>query len=275
MKLFGLIISLQREMSRTPAGLNADNCIIGNVLYILKREIEIKLNECIFLFISVPELRWPWVHVFERPLYPSALGLWSVQWLWRLQWWERMWWAKSLVSFQIIDWRENSKPQCELSSSSWEVSFENDEENLSNNSVWQSFQSYHNIFLWILDSNSRDCYPGEWGCPGSTVCITMDKVCDGKPDCPEGTDETNSTAQQTCGRLHKWMGEIQKNTHNKQMKLHRMLLWIATFSVFAIISTVKIPWLDRTTKTILPKWDLVTWTFHICNTFTSAWVQGF
>ncbi|TNN03863.1 hypothetical protein fugu_000892 [Takifugu bimaculatus] len=49
------------------------------------------------------------------------------------------------------------------------------------------------------DSNSRDCYPGEWGCPGSTVCITLDKVCDGKPDCPEGTDETNSTAQQTCG----------------------------------------------------------------------------
>uniref|UniRef100_A0A4W6E5T0 Low density lipoprotein receptor-related protein 2b n=1 Tax=Lates calcarifer TaxID=8187 RepID=A0A4W6E5T0_LATCA len=48
------------------------------------------------------------------------------------------------------------------------------------------------------DSNSRDCYPGEWGCPGSTVCIAMGKVCDGKPDCPGGTDETNSTAQQTC-----------------------------------------------------------------------------
>ncbi|TDG98033.1 hypothetical protein EPR50_G00214030 [Perca flavescens] len=48
------------------------------------------------------------------------------------------------------------------------------------------------------DSNSRDCYPGEWGCPGSSVCIQVGKVCDGKTDCPGGTDETNSTAQQTC-----------------------------------------------------------------------------
>ncbi|TMS22544.1 Low-density lipoprotein receptor-related protein 2 [Larimichthys crocea] len=48
------------------------------------------------------------------------------------------------------------------------------------------------------DSNSRDCYPGEWGCPGSTLCIPLAKVCDGKPDCPGGRDETNSTAQQTC-----------------------------------------------------------------------------
>uniref|UniRef100_A0A3Q1GM27 Thrombomodulin n=1 Tax=Acanthochromis polyacanthus TaxID=80966 RepID=A0A3Q1GM27_9TELE len=52
------------------------------------------------------------------------------------------------------------------------------------------------------DSNSRDCYPGEWGCPGSTVCIPVGKVCDGTPDCPGGTDETNSTAGQTCG-LHR------------------------------------------------------------------------
>uniref|UniRef100_A0A8C6P698 Low density lipoprotein receptor-related protein 2b n=1 Tax=Nothobranchius furzeri TaxID=105023 RepID=A0A8C6P698_NOTFU len=48
------------------------------------------------------------------------------------------------------------------------------------------------------DSNSRDCYPGEWGCPDSTVCIPVGKVCDGKPDCPGGTDETNSTTHQTC-----------------------------------------------------------------------------
>uniref|UniRef100_A0A665WHY5 Low density lipoprotein receptor-related protein 2b n=1 Tax=Echeneis naucrates TaxID=173247 RepID=A0A665WHY5_ECHNA len=50
------------------------------------------------------------------------------------------------------------------------------------------------------DSNSRDCYPGEWGCPGSTVCIPVGKVCDDKPDCPGGTDETNSTAQKTCSK---------------------------------------------------------------------------
>lgn len=67
--------------------------------------------------------------------------------------------------------------------------------------MWQYFQFFNIItFLWILDSNSRGCYPGEWGCPGSTVCIAVGKVCDGKPDCPEGTDETNSTAQQTCSK---------------------------------------------------------------------------
>uniref|UniRef100_A0A8C7GPZ6 Low-density lipoprotein receptor-related protein 2 n=1 Tax=Oncorhynchus kisutch TaxID=8019 RepID=A0A8C7GPZ6_ONCKI len=48
------------------------------------------------------------------------------------------------------------------------------------------------------DSNSRDCYSGEWPCPGSSVCVPVGKVCDGKPDCPRGTDETNTTAQQTC-----------------------------------------------------------------------------
>ncbi|XP_015230707.1 PREDICTED: low-density lipoprotein receptor-related protein 2-like [Cyprinodon variegatus] len=49
------------------------------------------------------------------------------------------------------------------------------------------------------DSDSRDCYPGEWGCPGSTACIPFNQVCDGQPDCPGGTDETNTTAEQTCG----------------------------------------------------------------------------
>uniref|UniRef100_A0A3B4ZUY4 Low-density lipoprotein receptor-related protein 2-like n=1 Tax=Stegastes partitus TaxID=144197 RepID=A0A3B4ZUY4_9TELE len=48
------------------------------------------------------------------------------------------------------------------------------------------------------DSNSRDCYPGEWGCPDSMACIPVGKVCDGTPDCPGGTDETNSTTAQTC-----------------------------------------------------------------------------
>ncbi|XP_054913786.1 low-density lipoprotein receptor-related protein 2 isoform X1 [Poeciliopsis prolifica] len=49
------------------------------------------------------------------------------------------------------------------------------------------------------DSDSRNCYPGEWGCPGSTACIPVGNVCDGKPDCPGATDETNTTALQTCG----------------------------------------------------------------------------
>ncbi|KAK0146054.1 Low-density lipoprotein receptor-related protein 2 [Merluccius polli] len=50
------------------------------------------------------------------------------------------------------------------------------------------------------DSNSRDCYPGEWGCPGSPACVAVSKVCDGAPDCPWGADEANATAHQTCSK---------------------------------------------------------------------------
>lgn len=64
---------------------------------------------------------------------------------------------------------------------------------------------YTGVFMWFLDSNSRDCYPGEWGCPGSVVCIPVGKVCDDKPDCPGGTDETNSTAQKTCGKADRYL----------------------------------------------------------------------
>ncbi|XP_030630936.1 low-density lipoprotein receptor-related protein 2 [Chanos chanos] len=49
------------------------------------------------------------------------------------------------------------------------------------------------------DPSIRDCYPGEWPCPGSSACVAFSKVCDGHPDCPGGTDETNTTAELTCG----------------------------------------------------------------------------
>ncbi|XP_036394518.1 low-density lipoprotein receptor-related protein 2 [Megalops cyprinoides] len=49
------------------------------------------------------------------------------------------------------------------------------------------------------DGNSRDCYPGEWACPGAPLCVPVGKVCDGHADCPNGADETNATAQLTCG----------------------------------------------------------------------------
>lgn len=51
------------------------------------------------------------------------------------------------------------------------------------------------------DSNSRDCYPGEWACPGAPLCVPVSKVCDGHADCPNGVDETNATAQLTCGEV--------------------------------------------------------------------------
>ncbi|XP_066544684.1 low-density lipoprotein receptor-related protein 2a isoform X1 [Amia ocellicauda] len=44
----------------------------------------------------------------------------------------------------------------------------------------------------------RECYPGEWPCPGSAVCIPLDKLCDGTPHCPGGGDETNFTAGRNC-----------------------------------------------------------------------------
>ncbi|MBN3296498.1 LRP2 protein, partial [Amia calva] len=49
------------------------------------------------------------------------------------------------------------------------------------------------------ESGSRDCYPGEWPCPGSRFCIPVGKVCDGHADCLYGTDETNATANLICG----------------------------------------------------------------------------
>lgn len=34
------------------------------------------------------------------------------------------------------------------------------------------------------------CASGEWQCPGVTErCVNITKVCDGKPDCPNGADE--------------------------------------------------------------------------------------
>ncbi|XP_051771492.1 low-density lipoprotein receptor-related protein 2 [Ctenopharyngodon idella] len=49
------------------------------------------------------------------------------------------------------------------------------------------------------DPGIRDCYPGEWPCPGSSMCVPINKVCDEHPDCPGGTDESNTTAHLTCG----------------------------------------------------------------------------
>jgi len=33
------------------------------------------------------------------------------------------------------------------------------------------------------------CKQYEWECPGSTKCISYDKVCDGTNNCPANTDE--------------------------------------------------------------------------------------
>ncbi|KAM7407483.1 hypothetical protein PAMA_003284 [Pampus argenteus] len=48
------------------------------------------------------------------------------------------------------------------------------------------------------DNVPRECYPGEWPCPSSSLCIPMDQLCDGTAHCPEGEDETNITAGRNC-----------------------------------------------------------------------------
>lgn len=57
-------------------------------------------------------------------------------------------------------------------------------------SGWISFLSTDNV--------QRECYPGEWPCPSSGLCIPLDKLCDGMPNCPDGEDETNTTAGRNC-----------------------------------------------------------------------------
>uniref|UniRef100_A0A8C9T919 Low density lipoprotein receptor-related protein 2a n=1 Tax=Scleropages formosus TaxID=113540 RepID=A0A8C9T919_SCLFO len=44
----------------------------------------------------------------------------------------------------------------------------------------------------------QECYPGEWACPYSAVCIPLERLCDGSPHCPGGEDETNITAGRNC-----------------------------------------------------------------------------
>uniref|UniRef100_A0A8C4INS7 Low density lipoprotein receptor-related protein 2a n=1 Tax=Dicentrarchus labrax TaxID=13489 RepID=A0A8C4INS7_DICLA len=46
--------------------------------------------------------------------------------------------------------------------------------------------------------HSCGCYPGEWPCPSTGLCIPMDQLCDGTAHCPEGEDETNTTAGRNC-----------------------------------------------------------------------------
>lgn len=53
-------------------------------------------------------------------------------------------------------------------------------------------------FVLSIDNVPRECYPGEWPCPSSGLCIPMDHLCDGTAHCPEGEDETNITAGHNC-----------------------------------------------------------------------------
>lgn len=57
------------------------------------------------------------------------------------------------------------------------------------------------FFVVCLDNVQRECYPGEWPCPSSGVCIPFDHLCDGTVHCPDGEDETNTTAGRNCSQL--------------------------------------------------------------------------
>lgn len=57
------------------------------------------------------------------------------------------------------------------------------------------------FFVVCLDNVQRECYPGEWPCPSSGVCIPLDHLCDGTAHCLDGEDETNTTAGRNCSQL--------------------------------------------------------------------------
>lgn len=52
--------------------------------------------------------------------------------------------------------------------------------------------------VWSADNIPKECYPGEWPCPSSGLCIPLHQLCDGRAQCPEGEDETNTTAGRNC-----------------------------------------------------------------------------
>lgn len=55
---------------------------------------------------------------------------------------------------------------------------------------WPSHSITNNGMNWIHCFLYCSCDSGEWQCPGVTErCVNLTKVCDGKPDCPNGADE--------------------------------------------------------------------------------------
>lgn len=53
--------------------------------------------------------------------------------------------------------------------------------------------------IWKFPGDNSDeegcgqylCPPQQWNCPGSGHCIHKTKLCDGKNDCMDGSDEKN------------------------------------------------------------------------------------
>lgn len=61
------------------------------------------------------------------------------------------------------------------------------------------YSAYYHVVM-SADNVQHECYPGEWPCPSSGICILMEQLCDGTPHCPDGEDETNSTAGHNCSQ---------------------------------------------------------------------------
>lgn len=56
------------------------------------------------------------------------------------------------------------------------------------------------------------------------MCIPVGNVCDDKPDCPGGTDETNTTAQQTCGKPDVYKSRTKNSTIYDNIMSHLPLI---------------------------------------------------
>lgn len=76
---------------------------------------------------------------------------------------------------------------------------------LTSHTVKAAKNSHFSLLLSLLsaDNVQRECYPGEWPCPSSGLCIPMDHLCDGTPHCPDGEDESNATAGRNCSQCRR------------------------------------------------------------------------
>lgn len=80
------------------------------------------------------------------------------------------------------------------------------------------------------DNVQRECYPGEWPCPSSGLCIPIDQLCDGTPHCPDGGDETNATAGHDCSEYQQnWcqahIGACSSLSCSLMCSVHRSGIW--------------------------------------------------